>query len=405
MHKSVKILWVRPILVDRLLDKAAEFEMFTYLAERDYCIWLLAGLSREKLKIIESLEKHANIHFILIPLQYVPIVTPVLVGFATLMLLPFLICTKRPKFIITHPDDLSFLIFIYKPLFFLLKIRVLLDIRSTPVWHDLRAQGFRGSLTEHTFNFAVLVAKLLFDGMTIITHQMKEQICEMYDINPSFIDVWTMGVSTKLFKPNKYDGMNIKKKLGLADRFVVFYHGVFSPHRGLIESIKSIKILQSKHKCNRVVLFLLGNGQALPTLRELVEKDGLEGRLIIHDAVDYIDVPKYIAMSDIGIVPLPDLPDWRYQCPQKLLEYLAMKKVVIVTDIPANREVVGGSKCGIYISSADPKGIANAIEYAYDNREKLRGWGSYGRIIIEEKYSWEKVAKNLESFLLECASR
>ena len=106
-------------------------------------------------------------------------------------------------------------------------------------------------------------------------------------------------------------------------------------------------------------------------------------------------------MCDVGIVPLPDLPDWRSQCPLNLLEYLAMGKVVIATDIPANRKVIGKSKCGIYVSSADPREIAKAIMYAYDNKDELKEWGSYGRAIINAKYSWKKVAEDFENYLLE----
>jgi len=116
--------------------------------------------------------------------------------------------------------------------------------------------------------------------------------------------------------------------------------------------------------------------------------------------VDYAEVPKYIAMCDVGIVPLPDLPYWRFQCPLKLLEYLAMKKVVIVTDIPAHRAIIGKEKCGIYISSVKPIGIAKSITYAYNNKEKLGKWGEIGRTIIKQEYTWEKVARDLENYLL-----
>jgi len=91
--------------------------------------------------------------------------------------------------------------------------------------------------------------------------------------------------------------------------------------------------------------------------------------------------------------------------PLKLLEYLAMKKVVIVTDILAHRLVVGTEKCGIYVSSVKPTEIAKSIMYAYRNREKLEEWGAAGRTIIDEKYSWEKVAKDLESYLLSLDDR
>lgn len=127
--------------------------------------------------------------------------------------------------------------------------------------------------------------------------------------------------------------------------------------------------------------------------------------MILHDSVAYSDVPKYIAMCNVGIVPLPNLPYWRHQCSLKLLEYLTIEKVVIVTDIPANREIVGNGKCGIYISSPNPVEIANSIVHVYQNREKLKKWGTSGREIITKRCNWGKAAEGLENYVLKVNNR
>jgi len=46
-----------------------------------------------------------------------------------------------------------------------------------------------------------------------------------------------------------------------------------------------------------------------------------------------------------------------------------------------------------------PRNIAEAIRYAYENKDKLDEWGKIGRMIIEEKYTWEKVGKELLDYL------
>jgi len=188
----------------------------------------------------------------------------------------------------------------------------------------------------------------------------------------------------------------MRLKFGLGDNFVIFYHGMLSEVRVTIKTVKAIEILRSRYP--NLVLYLLGKGA--PNLKKIIRVLGIQNMVIVHETVSYIEVPKYISMCDVGLVPLPNLSFWRYQCPLNLLEYLAMKKVVIATDIPANREVLRESKCGIYASSADPKEIADAIVYAYNHRKMLGKWGTYGRMIIEEKYSWEKLAENLEDYLL-----
>jgi glycosyltransferase involved in cell wall biosynthesis len=213
------------------------------------------------------------------------------------------------------------------------------------------------------------------------------------------VGVWSPGASPALFEPEKHasQGRMLREKLGLLDKFVVLYHGDIPSNRGLIETVNAFQLLTHRHP--NIVLFLLGKGSAVPYLKRLVQENKIQN-VIVHDAVDYLDVPTYIAMCDVGIVPLPNIALWRYQCPLKLLEYIAMEKVVVLTDIPAHREIVGNREFGVYISSIDPAEIVNGVTYAYENRKKLKEWGVSGRNIVAENYSWEKAAEDLGSFLL-----
>ena len=77
-----------------------------------------------------------------------------------------------------------------------------------------------------------------------------------------------------------------------------------------------------------------------------------------------------------------------------------MEKVVLATDITANRLVVEDEKCCIYLRSVNPVEIAKSIEYAYVNKDKLDSWGKSGRKIIHCSYTWEKVAEEVENYLL-----
>jgi glycosyltransferase involved in cell wall biosynthesis len=159
-----------------------------------------------------------------------------------------------------------------------------------------------------------------------------------------------------------------------------------------------MKILRPDYP--NVVLFLLGTGPMVSKLKQAVQKAGLEEHVIIHDPVNYAEIPKFIEISDVCIVPLPDHPYWRFQCPLKLLEYLAMEKAVILTDIPAHRTVIGEAKCGVYVPSVNPTEIAKAIEYVCLNKDSLNEQGKIGREIVKKEYTWEKVAGSLENYLL-----
>jgi len=393
-----KVLWVKPTSRDKALHKMADLEVIRQLAKRKYSIYIIGTMSKEKMLFRFE---NSQVRIISIPLKSMPLILPVMRTVLLFLLLPIYIITLKPDFIIEAPD-VSILSFIPTLIFSKLKrVKFILDVRSIPV----ETFGFRGFMLNFWFTASVLVARKFFDGMTIITSSMKEEVCNRFHINPKNVGVWTSGVSTRLFDPSKYisERSEFKKKLGLSAKFVVFYHGVFSATRGLTQTIEAMKIL--KHTRPNAALFLLGTGPMASKLRNLIREEGLQHNVVIHNAVDQSEVPKFISMCDVGIVPLPNHPHWRSQSPLKLLEYLAMEKVVIVTDIPAHRSIIGKNKCGLYISSIRPMDIAKTIEYAYINEGNLEKWGKFGRKIIKEKYTWEKVAIDLENYMLSINER
>jgi len=272
------------------------------------------------------------------------------------------------------------------------KTKFILDVRGTPI----EVIGLRGHLLEFLFNVSVVVAKRLFNGMAFVSYKMKEEVSSKFGLDQNTLALWTNGVSLNLFNPQNSlsESAELKKHLNLTGKFVVFYHGAFTPSRGLTETLDAIQIINKKY--SQIVFFFLGSGL---NLKELIQQKDLQGAVILHDPVPYEEVPKFIGLSDVGIVPLPNTSDWRFQNALNLLEYLAMQKVVLATDIPANRIVVGDDPCCIYIASAKPDEIVKTIEYAYFNREKLDNWGQSGRIIIQNKYTWAKVAEKIENDL------
>ncbi len=377
--------------MDVHLHKTSQLEILRNLAKLGHSTSLVAVHSKREIR-----NENPQLRIISIPLRYVPIISPVMFALMVFFLLPYYIIVLKPDYIIAEPDVSFFGFASALPFSKSKRTKLVLDIRSTMV----ETLGFRGRLQTLCFDASVLIAKKFFNGMTIITSLMKEEICRRFNIDPKSIGVWSSGVSATLFDGSSYlsEGEDLRRKLRLSKKFIILYHGAFTANRGLKETIEAMHVV--KRAYSDVILFLLGNGPITDYLKNLITVQGLQNQVVIHDSVEYTEVPKYIAMSDVGIVPLPNHPYWRFQSPLKLLEYLAMEKTVIITDIPAHRSVIGQEKCGIYISLVEPNEIAKSILHAYNNKGKLEKWGKCGRIIIKEKYTWEKVAKELDNYLL-----
>jgi glycosyltransferase involved in cell wall biosynthesis len=272
------------------------------------------------------------------------------------------------------------------------KTKLVLDVRAS-----IGKTGFSGLVERILYYTAIKLATRVSDGITVASPALKEELCA-YGINPTRVEVITNGVSLDLFEINKNIAFSreLRKQLDLSEKFIVMYHGSLGPLRGLPQTIEAIALIKPKHP--DVVFFVLGAGSKAfeNELRNLIEERSLSGNVYLHKPVSHRQVPMFLSMCDLGIAALATFSYPKSSCPLKLLEYLAMGKPVISTDIPFSRQILERGACGILIPSYKPEHIAAAIEYMYERRNSLEQMGKIGRTIIEQHYSWKAKAKDLE---------
>lgn len=283
------------------------------------------------------------------------------------------------------------------PLIFLPKrwrALIVVDSRS-PLYNQYVAKpGLRDVVFKIYTRLSYLYCKHCLDGITVITSYYRKKICQDLKIAPSFVGVWTSGVDVARFSPDKYVG-NVRPSF-LEGKFVVMQHGQLSYNRGLIETVKALAKMEGV--CLVLVGGVIKNDTVEDEILKLSKLFHLEERVYIIPPVPHEDIPRYISYCDCAIMAYPDIDYWNYNNPIKLLEYLAMGKVVIATDMWTFREVLGDKRCGYYIKENSPECIVDAIKYCFNNRGLLQEWGKEGIDIANERYTWRKQAKNLLDF-------
>lgn len=383
-NQRLSISFVTALILDTDLHKTREMEILRALSNRKNKTMLTAMISNAYFKIDDHGTK-----LIEIPIRSVPLISPLVWALFLSLYLPIHILRVKPNLVIMDPE-ISVVSSIPSCLMSrLIKTKFMLDVRGTPV----ERANLRGKLQEFMFILSLPIAKKLFSGMAFVSDSMKEEVHSQFQLKHNYLTVWTNGVPPDIFDPKKIEkeSKELKKKLRLDDKFVVIYHGAFTASRGLAETLDAIDIVHKKYP--QIIFLFLGSG---PNLKDLINQKNLHAAVLLHDPVSYQSVPKFIGLSDVGIVPLPNTADWRFQNALNLLEYMAMEKVVLATDVSANRVVVHNDPCCIYIPEAKPEYIAKTIEFAYKNKEKLEEWGKSGRRIILNKYTWDKIAERIE---------
>ena len=129
-------------------------------------------------------------------------------------------------------------------------------------------------------------------------------------------------------------------------------------------------------------------------LAELTKRQAKE-RFCIGERVPHDQIIGQVRKARIGIIPLPDLPKYHNNIPQKLFEYMALRMPVVMSDLPPSRPFVGDGACALMVKPDDPNAYADAIIRLLDNPSLCRLMGAEGRSRVEREYNWEKESRKL----------
>ena len=91
---------------------------------------------------------------------------------------------------------------------------------------------------------------------------------------------------------------------------------------------------------------------------------------------------------------LPRIEWWEIYSPLKLMEYLAMEKPVIISDIKAHLDVIKkNSDFCIYFDPEKKKSLDSKIIESHRKLDNLKKNAFMGRELIRKSYTWEHQAK------------
>jgi len=193
------------------------------------------------------------------------------------------------------------------------------------------------------------------------------------------------------FIPNGLDLKEFKfYKNTIKEKYTVLFAGRLEKYKGLKYLLESIKIVKKEFK--DIKLIVVGNGDYLSQCENLSKKLGLQNNVMFigklsHKSLDLeykkcsvFVLPSYTSSETFGIV---------------LLESLACKTPVITTDIVGIANDIKKNNCGIVVKTKDSQALAESIIKILNNPKLAKQMGENGRKLVEQKYTWEKIAKDV----------
>jgi glycosyltransferase involved in cell wall biosynthesis len=107
------------------------------------------------------------------------------------------------------------------------------------------------------------------------------------------------------------------------------------------------------------------------------------------------DMPEILAGADACIAILKPLDEYRTTYPNKVFDYMAAGRPVVLAIDGVIRQVVEAADCGLFVQPGSPSALADALRLLAADPEGARRMGLNGRRFVEENFNREKAAAKL----------
>ncbi|MDF4697004.1 glycosyltransferase, partial [Vibrio parahaemolyticus] len=136
-----------------------------------------------------------------------------------------------------------------------------------------------------------------------------------------------------------------------------------------------------------------GKPDQIAILENIANKLGVTDRICFMGYIEPVKRFEVIENTDICVLPLTDSSmGGRYTSPLKLFEYMAMKKPIVISDLPSIRSVIDDDLVE-FATSGNAASFANAIKHIIDNPNNAKDKTNKAFSFILEKFNWDKCAK------------
>lgn len=207
------------------------------------------------------------------------------------------------------------------------------------------------------------------------------------------VEVVPNGADPAMFETSAAGG-TFRARHGLEDRFVAVYAGAHGLSNDLNVLIDAAALLQD----TEIHILLVGDGKDKPALIARVAEQGIANVTLL-PSVPKRQMPEVLAAADAGIAILKPLDAYKTTYPNKVFDYMAAGKPVLLVIDGVIRQVVEEAKCGLFAEPGDPRAVADGLLALSQDRTRAREMGTNGKRYLEQHFSREQIARNLVAVL------
>ncbi len=207
-------------------------------------------------------------------------------------------------------------------------------------------------------------------------------------VPPEKVTLIANGVDPTMFDPAAR-GKCFRTAYGLDQKFVAMYAGALGLANDLDTLVEAAALLREEASIH---FLLVGDGKERPRLEEEVRLRKLSN-ITFAGAQPKMAMPEALAAADACVAILKDVPMFRTTYPNKVFDYMAAGRPVVLAIDGVIREVIEAAGCGVYVPPGNPVALAETVCQLSRDPARSRTMGLSGRAYVQEHFNREKQAE------------
>lgn len=202
------------------------------------------------------------------------------------------------------------------------------------------------------------------------------------------------GAEASMFDPEA-TGADFRREQGLGNKFVALYAGAHGLSNDLGVVLQAAVQLREDAD---IAIVLLGDGKEKDVLRAQAAEMKLTNLHFVPPLPKQA-MAEALAAADTCIAILKPIEMYKTVYPNKVFDYMAAGRPVILAIDGVVREVVEQAGAGLFAKPGDPTALAQAVRTLAAAPEKARAMGLAGRAYLEEHFDRPILAEKLARLL------
>ncbi|HNQ43668.1 MAG TPA: glycosyltransferase, partial [Candidatus Cloacimonadota bacterium] len=159
------------------------------------------------------------------------------------------------------------------------------------------------------------------------------------------------------------------------------YIGSITRERGLTQLIKAIESVDC-------TLHLAGSYEPGEYRDELTAQPGWQ-KVIEYGYVNREAANSIFNQCALGVVLFDHSPNHLYSLSTKMFEYMAAGLPILVSDLPANVQLLSDSRCGVFVNPSDIQEISAKLSAMLETPSDLEAMGKRGQELVRTRLNWD----------------